>query len=248
MDLLCPKKLVSRDGVDRDRNKEEHEFDSGDLGRAIAKEQKKHPGQKHHGVAIRKLPAAGISVDPEREREETDCKPNRHSLDSAFAKDQNQKRTGQENRTTKRSEADPGKIRRVSKAFEQHFVNVPGNGMKREEAVLVPRFFHDVRDMGITEIKQRMEAREIVESGAKPEANGNGKKVGQSPPSAPRLERETFQIFRFRSELLYQKINKDRQAKNYLSAIADRQRKESSGDDRPGIDEHKIQSRDFAEK
>ena len=159
MDLVCPKKLVSRDGIDRHRNNEEHEFDGGDFSRAIADQQKEHPGQEHHCVAIRKLPAAGISVGPKREREQTDCNPNWRFLDSAFAENQNQKWTGQKNGTTEWEKTNEWKIRRVSKAFEQHFVNVPGNGVKREETVLVPRLFHDVRDMRVAEIKKRMEAR-----------------------------------------------------------------------------------------
>src|SRR5205085_3615930 len=134
-DLIGPKKLISRDGVDRDRNNKESNFNHGNFFRTVAEQQKEHPRQQHHCVAIRKFPAAGISVRPKGQRQQTNRDPNRRFVESAFAKDQNKKWADEENRTTERSEANIRKIRRVAKSFKEHFVNVPGNRVKREEAV-----------------------------------------------------------------------------------------------------------------
>ncbi|PYL16862.1 MAG: hypothetical protein DME30_08335 [Verrucomicrobia bacterium] len=81
----------------------------------------------------------------------------------ALAKDQKQKWAGEENGTPERIKIDKRKIGRVSKAFEQHFLDVPGNGVKREKSVLVPRLLQDFRDMRVTKVKDRVKARVIVE-------------------------------------------------------------------------------------
>ena len=118
---------------------------------------------------------------PKGKRQQTNRNPNRRFVESAFAKDQNQKWADEENRTTERSKTDVRKIRRVAKSFKEHFVNVPGNRVKREEAVMVPRLFHHIRDVGITEIEERVKAGVIVESGEKPERNRNNQKVNEHP-------------------------------------------------------------------
>src|SRR5438105_1118782 len=64
MDLVRPKKLIGRNGIDRDRNDKKRSFDRGKFQRTIAQQQKKHPRQKHHRVTVRKFPASGISVRP----------------------------------------------------------------------------------------------------------------------------------------------------------------------------------------
>ena len=110
MDLARPKKLVSGDGVDGDRNSEERCFDHGNFRRTVADEQKEHPGQEYHRVAIRKFPASRISVHPKRKGQQSDCEPNGHFVKTAFAKNQNEEGAGQKNRTTKRKKLIQGKF------------------------------------------------------------------------------------------------------------------------------------------
>src|SRR5260370_30090078 len=163
MDLVCPKKLVAGDGVDCHRNNKKRRFDRGNFRRPIAEQQEKHPGQKHHCVAVGELPAAGIAVCPKGECKQTDRCPSRRFVVPALAKDQKQKWAGEENRTPERIKIDKRKIGRVSKAFEQHFVDVPGNGVKREKSAMVARLLENFTDKAAAKVKDRVKGRVIVE-------------------------------------------------------------------------------------
>src|SRR5438876_12032799 len=102
MDLVRPKKLVAGDGVDCHRNNKKRRFDHGNFRRPIAEQQEKHPGQKHHCVAVGELPAAGIAVCPKRECKQTDRCPSRGLLVPALAKDRKQNGAGWEKGTPER--------------------------------------------------------------------------------------------------------------------------------------------------
>ncbi len=134
------------------------------LRRSIARQQKEHPREKNHGVAIRKLPPAWISMAPKHERHNPNRNPRYRPVPSACSKKEEKERTAEKDGASKGRKAKEGKIRVISKPFKQHFVDVPGNGVKRKQPVFVPRFVPYFRDVKVTEIKNRMEPREIIRS------------------------------------------------------------------------------------
>src|SRR5207237_5687638 len=127
---------------------------------------------------------------------------------STKKKKKNQKSNKEKNRKNKRSKTDKRKIRLVSKPYEEHFVNVPGNRVKREEAVMVPRLFHHIRDVRITEIEERMKAGVIVERSEKPKRNRNNQKVDEHPRFLAGVLGKRAKTLRFRSGLFEQQVEK----------------------------------------
>ena len=77
---------------------------------------------------------------------------------------------------SKRKEPDVREMRMISEAFEQTYLHVPGDGMDREESALVPRLSHQVRDVCITEIENRMKAREVICCGQQTGSYGDNQK------------------------------------------------------------------------
>src|SRR5438876_9634370 len=104
-------------------------------------------------------------MSPERKCQQSDSDPCGGFVGSTLAKNQKQKRTDQKNRTTERIKTQERKIGRVSKTFEQHFVNVPGDSVKREKSVLVSRLLQYVGDVRVANIEVRVETRVIVKGG-----------------------------------------------------------------------------------
>ncbi len=86
LDLLGPKKLPSSHGVNRNRNHEKRDFADADFRWAIACQYQKHPRKENHGVAIRKLPASGVSMTPKNERQDRYRHPRGALVSSALAK------------------------------------------------------------------------------------------------------------------------------------------------------------------
>src|SRR5207302_2466605 len=127
-----------------------------------------------------------------------------------------------------RSKANEWKTGCVSKTFEQHFVDVPGNGVKREKTVLVPWFLQNVRDVRVAKIKDRMEAHVIVKGGEEAECDGNNQKVNEHTRFFAGLFHHRFQIPRVGSDSSDQKTNENGQAKGQLGAITNRESKKCS--------------------
>src|SRR6185369_9682885 len=115
-------------------------------------------------------------MTPKHEHHRPDDKPDCRFESSAFAKKEEQKWTGEKDRTAKRKEPDVREMRIISEAFEQTFLHVPGDGMDREESALVPRLSHQVRDVCITEIENRMKTREVICCGQQTESYGDNQK------------------------------------------------------------------------
>src|SRR5438067_11674907 len=98
---------------------------------------------------------------------------------SALTKKQKEKRAGQKDRATERIKGDEREIGDIAKSFEEHFVNVPGDGMKREKSVPVPRLQQNVRDMRIAKVEDGMEARVVVDGSEQTERDGNNQKMNE---------------------------------------------------------------------
>src|SRR2546423_12430558 len=98
---------------------------------------------------------------------------------SALAKKQKEKRARKKDRATERIKGDEREIGHIAKSFEQHFVNVPRDGMQREEPVPVPRFQQNIRDMRIAKVEDGMEARVVVDGGEQTERDGNNQKINE---------------------------------------------------------------------
>ena len=88
LDLVGPKKLPGSHCVNRNRNHEKRDFTDADFRSATACQQKKHPGKENHGVAIRKLPASGVSMTPKNERQERYRDPCGNLVSSALAEEE----------------------------------------------------------------------------------------------------------------------------------------------------------------
>src|SRR5438874_5177369 len=186
-------------------------------------------------------------MSPERKCQQSDSDPCGGSVGSALAKNQKQKRTDQKNRTTERIKTQERKIGRISKTFEQHFVHVPGDSVKREKSVLVPGLLQNVGDVRVAKIEDRVEAGVIVKGGEQTESGGNNQKADEHSRFLARLLHECFPIFGVGSDSPDQKINKDREAKRQFGAIAERESKKCSRQKRPKFNQNKIQSRYLAE-
>src|ERR1700746_249576 len=84
---------------------------------------------------------------------------------SAFAEKEKKERTTDEDRTSERIGLEVGKARAIFESFEQHFVQVPWNSMKRKKSMLIPRLLKQLRDPSISKIQNRLKAREVIRRG-----------------------------------------------------------------------------------
>src|SRR5262249_9023681 len=148
-----PQKEPGSGRVNRDRNDEECGFSYGNFGWPVASEQKEHPRKKNHGVAVRELPTAWVTVAPKDERQNSDGNPADRIICPAFSKNEEKKRTAEKDRTAKRRKGDEGKSRRAVEPFEQHCVGVPLDGLKRKQPMFVPRFVTHIRDVKVAEVE-----------------------------------------------------------------------------------------------
>src|SRR5438093_12659797 len=86
LDLVGPKKLPSSHCINRNRDHEKRDFADADFRWAVPCQHKKHPRKENHGVAIRKLPASGVSMTPKNERQEGHRNPCGDLVFSTLAK------------------------------------------------------------------------------------------------------------------------------------------------------------------
>jgi len=86
LDLVGPKKLPRSHCVNRNRNHEKRDFADADFRWAIACQYQKYPGKENNGVAIRKLPASGVSMTPKNERQDRYRHPCGAFVSSALSK------------------------------------------------------------------------------------------------------------------------------------------------------------------
>src|SRR6266508_2132595 len=108
------------------------------------------------------LPANRISMTPEHECQECNHHPADALVPSALSKKKNKERTANEDRAAKWINPDEGKRGTVAEAFEQHFVDVPWNGVKRKQPMLVPGLPEHVGNAGVSKIQEGIKSREII--------------------------------------------------------------------------------------
>ena len=68
----------------------------------------------------------------------------------------------------------------IIEAFKQTFLHVPRDGVDRKEAALVPRLSHEIWNVRVSEIKDGMEAREVVGGRQQPKNYGDDQKPNKS--------------------------------------------------------------------
>jgi len=71
----------------------------------------------------------------------------------------------------------------VRHSFEEHFEDVPWNGVKREKTITVPWFRIYVRDAHVTEIENGPEAGEIIRGRGNSKGDWYGEKKAQHSPA-----------------------------------------------------------------
>src|SRR5438046_1252350 len=96
MDVCGPGELRHGPCVELDCTGKKENLADGYFRRAVTSQQKKHPGKENDRVAIRKLPAPGVAMTPEDERQDSNRRPCGHLVSAAPAKKQAKKRTGKE--------------------------------------------------------------------------------------------------------------------------------------------------------
>src|SRR5438094_6365785 len=139
MNYFCPEELVNRDGIHGDGDDEERGFRCCYLATAVLNDQQEHPGQQDHAVSVRELPATGVSMTPEKERQHSDHDPAESPAFSTFAKQEKKKRAGDKDRTTEGNRAQVREYRHIYHPSKQHFVGVPANVVEGTQPISVPR-------------------------------------------------------------------------------------------------------------
>src|SRR5438132_7963612 len=159
----------------------------------------------------------------------------------AVAKKQKEKRAREKDRATERIKGEEREIGHIAKSFEQHFVNVPGDGMKREKPVLIPRLLQNIRDMRIAKVEDGMEARVVVDGSEQTDRDGNNQKINEHARLLPGLLQQRFKIFGVGRDPSNQKIEKNREAEGQLGAIANCEGEQCSGQKRSEFNQNKIE-------
>ena len=180
MNEVGPKKLIRRRGVNQDRHGKERQFNRRDFWRPVRDDQQKHPREQNHRVPIRKLPAAGISVAPKDKHYRPDDQPDSPLELAALTKKKDKKRAGEKDRTTEGIKSKERETGIIIKTFEQAFLHVPWDCADREEAALIPRLSHQVRDVRVSEIENRIKAREVIGGSQQAENYGDDQKPNKS--------------------------------------------------------------------
>lgn len=91
MNHVRPEKFVRCHGVYGDGDDEEGRLRCCYLATAVLNDEQKHPGYKNNSISVRELPAPGVSVTPEKERQDTDRDPAGGLVLSAFAEKEKKK-------------------------------------------------------------------------------------------------------------------------------------------------------------
>src|SRR5882757_11045003 len=96
--------------------------------------------------------------------------------------------------------------------------------------------------MRVTKIKDRVEARVIVNGGEQTESDGNNQKVNEHARFFAGLLHQRFQIPRVGSNSSHQKINENGKTEGELGPIADRESEKCPRHKRPKLHQNKIES------
>ena len=101
-------------------------------------------------------------MTPEHQCQERNHNPAYALVPSSFSKKKNKERTAEKDGTAKWINPDIGKSGAVSEAFEQHFVDVPWNGVKRKQPMFIPGFLEHPWYPGVSKIQEGIEPHEII--------------------------------------------------------------------------------------